>query len=78
LRLVEFFTAQIRNPNTRATYGTAMRDFFTWLEMRDGRARQQAAAAALLRCQMIGTTAHLPERDLRLEYERRADPLRLR
>jgi hypothetical protein len=35
LSFVEFFTAHIRNPNTRAAYGVAMRDFFTWLEMRD-------------------------------------------
>ena len=28
-RLVEFFTAQIRNANTRAAYGTAVLRFFT-------------------------------------------------
>ena len=27
-RTVEFFTAQIRNPQTRAAYGTAMTRFF--------------------------------------------------
>ena len=31
LRFVDFFTANIRNPNTRAAYAVAMRGFFTWL-----------------------------------------------
>ena len=31
-RTVEFFTAQIRNPNTRAAYGTAVTRFFTWCD----------------------------------------------
>jgi site-specific recombinase XerD len=34
LRFIDFFTAHIRNPNTRAAYGVAVRGFFTWLEMR--------------------------------------------
>ena len=33
-RVVEFFTAQIRNPNTRAAYGTAVTRFFTWCDAR--------------------------------------------
>jgi hypothetical protein len=33
LRFVDFFTAHIRNPNTRAAYGVAVRSLFTWLEM---------------------------------------------
>ena len=33
-RLVEFFTAQIRNANTRAAYGTAMMRFFAWCDAR--------------------------------------------
>jgi hypothetical protein len=32
LRFVDFFTANIRNPNTRAAYAVAIRGFFTWLE----------------------------------------------
>ena len=32
LRFVDFFTANIRNPNTRAAYAVAIRSFFTWLE----------------------------------------------
>jgi site-specific recombinase XerD len=31
-RFVEFFTANIRNPNTRAAYARAVLDFFAWLE----------------------------------------------
>ena len=31
LRFIDFFTAHIRNPNTRAAYGVAVRGFFTWL-----------------------------------------------
>jgi site-specific recombinase XerD len=34
LRFIDFFTAHIRNPNTRAAYGVAVRGFFTWLDMR--------------------------------------------
>ena len=32
LRYIDFFTAHIRNPNTRAAYGVAVREFFGWLE----------------------------------------------
>ena len=31
---MEFFTAQIRNPHTRAAYGTAVTRFFTWCDAR--------------------------------------------
>ena len=31
-RTVEFFTAQIRNPHTRAAYGTAVTRFFAWCD----------------------------------------------
>lgn len=33
-RFVEFFTATIRNPNTRETYARAVRDFLDWCEAR--------------------------------------------
>lgn len=33
-RFVEFFTANIRNPNTRAAYARAVGDFFAWLDGR--------------------------------------------
>jgi integrase/recombinase XerD len=32
--VIEFFTAHIRNPNTRADYGVAVRDFSAWCEQR--------------------------------------------
>ncbi len=31
-RFIEFFTANIRNPNTREAYGRAVRDFFAWCD----------------------------------------------
>ena len=31
---IDFFTANIRNPNTRAAYAVAVRGFFRWLEAR--------------------------------------------
>ena len=34
-RFIDFFTANIRNPNTRAAYGVAMRGFFAWLDRHD-------------------------------------------
>jgi site-specific recombinase XerD len=33
LRFIDFFTAHIRNPNTRAAYSVAVRAFFDWLQM---------------------------------------------
>ena len=32
LRFIDFFIANIRNPNTRAAYAVAVRGFFAWLE----------------------------------------------
>ena len=34
LRFIDFFTANIRNPNTRSAYAVAVRGFFRWLETR--------------------------------------------
>jgi integrase len=31
-RFLDFFTANIRNPNTRAAYGVGVRSFFAWLD----------------------------------------------
>jgi hypothetical protein len=33
-RFVEFFTANIRNRNTRVAYARAVANFFTWCELR--------------------------------------------
>jgi hypothetical protein len=35
LRFIDFFTAHIRNPNTRAAYAVAVRGFFAWLDQHD-------------------------------------------
>ncbi len=35
LRFIDFFTANIRNQNTRAAYAVAMRGFFAWLDQRE-------------------------------------------
>jgi site-specific recombinase XerD len=34
LGFIDFFTANVRNPNTSAAYGVSVRGFFTWLETR--------------------------------------------
>src|SRR4051794_25296709 len=34
LRFLDFFTANIRNKNTRAAYAVAVRCFFAWLDAR--------------------------------------------
>ena len=35
LRFFDFFTANIRNPNTRAAYAVAVRAFFAWLDAKN-------------------------------------------
>ena len=35
LRFLDFFTANIRNPNTRAAYAVAVRAFFAWLDSKN-------------------------------------------
>src|SRR6266853_2762920 len=35
LRFIDVFTANIRNPNTRAAYAVALRGFFNWLDQRE-------------------------------------------
>jgi site-specific recombinase XerD len=41
-RVIEFFTAEIRNPNTRRAYGRAAASFFSWMEIQ-GLALEQIA-----------------------------------
>ena len=45
-RTVEFFTAQIRNPHTRAAYAAAVTRFFTWCDAR-GLALEQISPIAV-------------------------------
>ena len=40
-RFIEFFTANIRNPNTRRAYARAVSDFFRWCEARRVRSLEQ-------------------------------------
>jgi len=40
-RFIEFFTANIRNPNTRRAYSRAVSDFFQWCESRRVRSLEQ-------------------------------------
>ena len=47
LRFIDFFTANIRNPNTRAAYAVAVRGFFAWLDERGIRGSRDPHASRL-------------------------------
>ena len=49
---MEFFTAQIRNPHTRAAYAAAVTRFFTWCDAR---------GLALTQLSPIAVATHLEE-----------------
>src|SRR3954453_19639007 len=59
-RYVEFFTANIRNPNTRAAYARAASAFFAWCEQRGLtlRAVQPVHVAAWIEQQGGAVSAH--------------------
>ena len=59
-RLVEFFTAQIRNPNTRAAYGTAVTRFFTWCDARGLELNQISPIAVATYIEAMQDTASAP------------------
>ena len=60
LRFIDFFTADIRNLNTRAAYGVAVRGFFAWLELR-GMARARAIRGTCLgRIEMLTRSYRAP------------------
>ena len=59
-RLVEFFTAQIRNPNTRAAYGTAVTRFFTWCDARGLELNQISPIAVATYIEGLQDTASAP------------------
>jgi hypothetical protein len=50
LRFIDFFTANIRNPNTRAAYGVVVRNFFAWFEL------QGLAELSEIRTHHVSTT----------------------
>ena len=54
-RTVEFFTAQIRNPHTRAAYAAAVTRFFTWCD---------AGGLALTQLSPIAVATYIEEMSL--------------
>lgn len=59
-RFVEFFTAQIRNPNTRAAYARAIARFCAWCEGRGIRLRKLKPVAIAAYVEELGTTVSVP------------------
>jgi hypothetical protein len=55
LRFLEFFTAQIRNPNTRRSYAKAAVELLEWCEARNGACRKIFKVNVLLT-----TTVEIP------------------
>lgn len=49
-RFVEFFTANIRNPNTRGAYARAVADFFRWSERRGLRDLEKIEPVHVVAC----------------------------
>lgn len=65
-RFIEFFTANIRNKNTRAAYGRAVGNFLAWCEKRkrsfaaiDALTVQPDLSSALLSATLLATSALL-------------------
>ena len=59
-RLVEFFTAQIRNPNTRAAYGAAVTRFFAWCDAHELELTQISPIAVATYIDALQATASAP------------------
>lgn len=60
-RFVEFFTANIRNPNTRRAYGRAVGDFFGWCSRRHIRRLDQITPTLVAAyVEQLGTTHAKP------------------
>ena len=59
-RLVEFFTAQIRNANTRAAYGTAVMRFFAWCDEHGLELTQISPIAVATYIEALQNTASAP------------------
>ena len=55
-RFIEFFTANIRNPNTRAAYARSVSDFFRWCE--------QLGIGSLEAVEPVHVTGYVEEFDL--------------
>lgn len=60
-RFIEFFTANIRNPNTRRAYGRAVSDFFRWCSKRTIRRLEQLSPTLVAAyVEQLGTTHAKP------------------
>src|SRR6202142_3148926 len=60
-RFIEFFTANIRNPNTRRAYGRAVNDFFRWCSKRNVRRLEQLTPTLVAAyVEQLGTTHAKP------------------
>src|SRR5437016_3309239 len=59
-RFVEFFTAEIRNPNTRRAYARAVRDFCRWCEARQLALEKLSPVIVAAYVEELGTTLSRP------------------
>ena len=59
-RFLEFFTANIRNPNTRAAYARAIGDFCAWLEGREVRLERVEPVTVAAYIEQLGKTKSAP------------------
>jgi len=59
-RFVEFFTAQIRNPNTRAAYAQAVGQFLRWCESKNLTLQTLEPVAVAAYVEELGTTRSKP------------------
>ncbi len=67
-RYVEFFTAQIRNPNTRAAYARAASAFFAWCEQH-GLSLPAIGPVHVATCRRVGRGGVCPEQHLRRVHQ---------
>ena len=59
-RFIEFFTANIRNRNTRAAYARAVKQFFDWTDKRHLELREIEAITVAAYIEQLGTTLSKP------------------
>ena len=59
-RFIEFFTANIRNRNTRAAYARATKQFFDWTEKRRLELHEIEAITVAAYIEQLGTTVSKP------------------
>jgi hypothetical protein len=59
-RFIEFFTANIRNRNTRAAYARAVKQFFDWTDKRRLELHEIEAITVAAYIEQLGTTLSKP------------------